>query len=105
MAGHKNWKILRDKMSPERRALVEQGVREDMVEMLLSEIRRLAGLTQEQMAESMGIQQSALSRLESQDDMHVSTLQRLVEALGGELEITAKLPSGRISISQFRKSA
>jgi transcriptional regulator with XRE-family HTH domain len=71
--------------------------------MMLSEIRRLAGLTQEQFAESMGVKQPTLSQLESQDDMQISTLRRFVEALGGELEIFAALPTGRIALNQFTK--
>jgi transcriptional regulator with XRE-family HTH domain len=79
-------------------------VRADLAEMLLSEIRRLAGLTQEQLAGSLGITQPTLSQLESQGDMQISTLRRIVEALGGELEIIATLPTGRISLSQFNDS-
>ena len=48
--------------------------------MLLAEIRQAAGMTQEEVAASLGIKQPTLSRIESQDDMQVSTLQRLVEA-------------------------
>jgi transcriptional regulator with XRE-family HTH domain len=93
-------------MSPDRRAKNEQGVRDDLTEMLLKEVRRLAGLTLEQVADSMGITQSALSRLEGQDDMYVSTLQRIVESLGGKLEIIADMPDGkRVSVSQFRRTA
>jgi hypothetical protein len=36
--------------------------------------------------------------------MQIGTLQRIVEALGGELEITAKLPTGRVSLSQFSEA-
>jgi DNA-binding XRE family transcriptional regulator len=105
MAGHRKFSELRAKLSPERRRRVDAKVREMEAEMLLREIRQLAGLTQEQLAESMGVTQSALSRLESQDDMYVSTLQRIVESLGGRLEIIADLPNGRIALSQFRRSA
>jgi transcriptional regulator with XRE-family HTH domain len=102
MAGHRNWNVLKNKMSPERRARVEREVREELAEMLLSEIRKLAGLTQEQLAASLDIKQPTLSHLESQDDMQISTLRRIVEKLGGELEIIATLPSGRVSLSQFK---
>jgi len=34
--------------------------------------------------------------------MYISTLRRVVEATGGELEITARFPEGRVSIRQFR---
>ena len=54
--------------------------------MLLAEIRQTEGLTQEELAAALGIKQPTLSRLESQHDMQISTLQRLVQALRGELE-------------------
>ena len=49
----------------------------------------------------MGIKQPSLSKLESQEDMQISTLQRLVHALGGELELVAHMPAGDIRIRQF----
>lgn len=90
-------------MSPRRRAKNEQAVREELEQMLLAELRRLAGMTQVQVAQSMGIAQPTLSQLERQDDMQISTLQRIIEALDGELEIVAKLPSGRVLLSQFKE--
>lgn len=104
MAGRHDWNKLVKRMKPERRARIEQGVRADLAEMLLSEIRRLAGLTQEQLAKSLGIKQPTVSHLEGQKDMQVSTLYRIVAALGGDLEIIATLPTGRVSLSQFRRS-
>jgi len=102
MAGHKSWNELRAKMSPQRR---ERARRAAMAEikrhMLLSELRTAAGKTQVQVAKSMGITQPTLSHLESQEDMQVSTLQRIVQALGGELEIIARLPDREITLSQF----
>jgi predicted transcriptional regulator len=70
-----------------------------MAEMLLSEVRQLVGLTQEDLAKKLGVKQPTLSRLESQEDMHISTLRRLIEALGGTLEIVAHLPTGAIRIA------
>jgi hypothetical protein len=35
--------------------------------------------------------------------MHVSTLKRIIEALGGELEVIAKFPKGAVKIDQFAK--
>ena len=104
MAGRNSWNKLIDKLPAHRRAAIERGVREDMKEMLLSEWRRQAGLTQQKLAGTLGIKQPTLSALESQDDMQISTLRRIVEALGGELEIVASLPSGQGALSQFRES-
>lgn len=73
-----------------------------MAEMLLAEIRKEAGFTQEDLAKTMGIKQPSLSKFQSQDDIQISTLQRLIQALGGQLELIAHMPGGDIRISQFK---
>ncbi|WYD82349.1 MAG: helix-turn-helix transcriptional regulator [Candidatus Electrothrix gigas] len=88
-------------MTPDARRRATLKAREMMAEMLISEIRKEAGFTQEQVAELLGIRQPSLSKLESQDDMQISTLRRIVNALGGELEIIAHMPTGDIRIRQF----
>ena len=105
MAGHRPFKELRDKMSPESRARAETMAKEMMAEMLLAEIRKLVGLTQEELAGSLGITQPSLSKLENQDDMQISTLRRLIEGLGGSLEIIAHMPRGDIRIAQFKEAS
>jgi predicted transcriptional regulator len=98
MAGHRNFNELRAKMSPERRARIDRAANAELEQMALSELRKLVGVTQVEAAAEMGIGQSALSQLESRDDMQVSTLRRIIEALGGRLEIIATLPNGRVAI-------
>ena len=93
---------LEAKMPPESLARAKVHAKEMIAEMLLSEVRHAVGLTQEQLAASLGIKQPTLSRLESQEDMQVSTLKRLVQALGGELEIIIHLPTGDIRLCQFQ---
>jgi transcriptional regulator with XRE-family HTH domain len=73
--------------------------------MLLAELCKSAGVTQEELALSLGIKQPTLSRLESQNDMQISTLRRVIESLGGELEIIAHLPDGDVRLSQFQRAA
>ncbi|MBL4810591.1 MAG: helix-turn-helix transcriptional regulator [Phycisphaerales bacterium] len=97
----KNFKELRDGMSQEHRGRADVRTDEMMAEMLLVEIRKQTGLTQEELAETLGIKQPSLSKLESQSDMQISTLQRLIEALGGKLELIAHLPKGDVRITQF----
>lgn len=101
MAGHKSVKVLFEKLSPESRARIDARVREMKEEMLLAELRKLADMTQAEVAESLGISQPEISRLEGQEDMQISTLAKLVRALGGELEISVKLPNGRVKLAQF----
>lgn len=101
----KNFKELEAKMKPEARTRARARAQEMIAEMLLAEIRQAAGLTQEELARALGIKQPTLSRLESQHDIQISTLERLVRALGGELEVIAHLPSGTIRITQFTDAA
>lgn len=70
-------------------------------ELLLSEVRQLTGKSQQQVADALGIKQPSLSKLEKQADMHISTLQKIVKALGGELQVLAKFPKGTVKIDQF----
>ena len=101
----RNFKELEAKMRPDALTRSKARAKEMMAEMLLSEIRRAVGLTQEELAASLGIKQPSLSRLETQEDMQISTLRRLIRALGGELEIIARLPGGAIRITQFPDAA
>jgi DNA-binding XRE family transcriptional regulator len=105
MAGHRNFSELRNKMSPERRARSDARVKEMMAEMLLAELRKHSGLTQQEVAETLGISQPGLSKMESQSDMQIGTLDRIVEALGGKLEIIAHMPGGDVVLTQFNKQS
>ncbi len=99
------YQTLRDQLTPSQLAESEVMAREMISDMLLSELRKFAGLTQEELAEAMGIKQPTLSKLENQDDMQISTLQRLVQALGGELELVVRFPNGDIRIRQFKQAS
>ena len=101
----RNFKELEARMSPERLARAEMRAKEMMVDLLLSEIRKQVGLTQEELAASLKIKQPSMSKIESQDDMQISTLSRIIEALGGELELIAHLPGGDVRLSQFHRGA
>ncbi|MBS0263434.1 MAG: helix-turn-helix transcriptional regulator [Planctomycetes bacterium] len=79
----------------------EQRTKELLGELLLSELRQAAGKSQGELARALGIRQPSLSKLEHQEDMQISTLQKIVEALGGELEVIARFPKGSVRIDQF----
>ena len=101
MAGHKSFNVLRNRMPPESRPSIDAKVRQLKAEMLLSELRKLSEMTQVEVARALGISQPEVSRLEGEQDMQISTLAKLVGALGGELEIAVKLPGGRVKLAQF----
>ena len=66
----------------------------------LADLRDAYGLNQAEVAEKLQVSQSRVSRIERGDVEHtqVATLRGFVEALGGELEITAKIGDERITI-------
>ena len=101
MSGHYPWSKIKARFTPEQRREIDAMVREMEEEMFLNEVRRLAGMTQTDLADAMDVTQATVSKMEQQDDMQVSTLRRIVEALGGELEIIAHLPRAHISIKPF----
>lgn len=68
---------------------------------LLREIRRAREMTQETLAEALGMSQSEVSKVERRTDVYVSTLRRYIEAMGGELEIVARFPNGNVEIIQI----
>lgn len=58
----------------------------------LKALRKLAQRSQEQVAQSLGIKQPGVAKIERQTDLYLSTLRRFVEAAGGTLELRVELP-------------
>ncbi|MGR9281444.1 XRE family transcriptional regulator [Rhizobium johnstonii] len=58
----------------------------------LRELRQIAGKGQADIASALNIKQPSVSKIEKQTDMYLSTLRSYVEAVGGKLELTVKLP-------------
>jgi DNA-binding XRE family transcriptional regulator len=63
-------------------------------EMTMRELRKARAMTQVSMAKELGIKQEQVSRIEKRTDLHISTLKRSIEAMGGELELIARFPDG-----------
>ena len=101
----RNFRELREKMSPERRAINEAETERMLREMALDQLRAARKLTQENLAQIFGVSQGSISRLERRTDMYVSTLAKFIEAMGGQLEIRAVFPDGSVRINQFGADA
>ncbi|MBX5086725.1 XRE family transcriptional regulator [Rhizobium lentis] len=59
----------------------------------LRELRQIAGKAQADIASALKIKQPSVSKIENQTDMYLSTLRSYIEAIGGQLELTVRLPS------------
>jgi hypothetical protein len=96
----KSWNALkRARLSPEARARIKARVKADVEELSLKELRRILALTQAEVGVTADMTQSELSRLEGRRDHLTSTLRRYVEALGGQLEISAVFGKRRVKLT------
>lgn len=67
----------------------------------LREARKASHMTQVELAQTMGVSQNRVSRMENGDinAMSVDTLRKYIEALGGRMSLVADLPTGKVSIA------
>jgi DNA-binding XRE family transcriptional regulator len=76
----------------ERRAIKKRAAELLAEEMTLQELRRAREMTQVKMAKKLGVAQKQISEIEKRTDMHISTLRRSIEAMGGTLALVAEFP-------------
>lgn len=99
----KKFAELRGRMDPQRRARNAEWAAAVLTAMDLAELREGLDLTQEELAERLQISQSNVSRLERRDDILLSTLRQVVEAMGGELRVEAVFPDGGVRLRRLEK--
>lgn len=104
MTGRNKFETLTQRMNDNRIREIEAHTKSMLVEMVLSEVRKRSGLTQQEVAGLLGISQPGLSKMEQQDDMQIGTLSKLVEAMGGSIEIIAHFPFGDCKLTQFNRT-
>jgi predicted XRE-type DNA-binding protein len=105
MSGHRPFSDLMKDWSPERLARSEARMANLTAEMVsLEQLREGLGISQEELANVMEVQQPAISKLVRRPDMKVSTLRDLIAAMGGELHITATFPDRSVEIGNFTAS-
>ena len=97
----KSFNDLKEKMSLQRLEKIEDRAQAILISMALQELRQTRHLTQQDLADILNVNQAALSKMENQTDIRISTLRRLLTAMGGNLKIVAEFPEGEIVINQF----
>ncbi|NEP60253.1 MAG: XRE family transcriptional regulator [Symploca sp. SIO2G7] len=98
MSGHRKFSELTKDFSPQRQARIADKVENLKKEMALNELRQALELSQEELAQRLNIKQPAVSRLENRDDMYVSHLREVIEAMGGKLDLTAHFSGVEVKI-------
>jgi len=92
---------LLDEMPAARRKRIAKRVQRALAAMPLEELRRARRMTQVELAQTLGVNQGEVSKIEHRTDVYLSTLAGYVQALGGRLEIRAVFPDREMRISQF----
>lgn len=94
---HKFSKLTQD-WPQDRKDRVTAKVSEMKGQMALNELRQALDLSQAELANRLNIKQPAVSRLENREDMYVGHLREVVEAMGGQLDLTARFADLEVRI-------
>jgi DNA-binding XRE family transcriptional regulator len=70
--------------------------------MRLKELRHIVGTSQVDLAAELEVNQAAISRMENREDMHISSLNDYIAAMGGELELRARFKDFEVRIEPAR---
>lgn len=103
MPGRRPFSDLTKNWSAERRGRSAARKAELAAEYATLEDLRLAlGLSQEELAARLDVQQPAVSKLTRGRDMRLSTLRDLITAMGGELKVTAEFQGRVVELAGLR---
>jgi len=87
----KKWAdFIKERRSDEEIEQAKLEAAEELKFLDLQRLRKLRGQTQAEVAERLHISQSELSRVERRQNLTLATLQKVIEALGGKLRISAQ---------------
>jgi hypothetical protein len=81
--------------SPARRARIQQRAQRELQRIGRRDLRRTSAVTQAEVAATLGLDQSVVSRLERRRNPTVASLAEYVRALGGTLELHVRYADGR----------
>ncbi len=70
----------------------------------LQEIRKELELSQQDVADSMGVKQESISKLENRDDIKISTLKEYLGAMGAKMKIVVEFNDKEIQLNSFTQT-
>lgn len=87
--------LIKGNFSTDEQVDIRSKYQEKIAAIRLQQVRRSQHITQKELAQALGLSQSALSELERRPNITLGTLHRYIEALGGKLEINAVFQEGK----------
>lgn len=88
------WAEIKMQMKPGTRNRTEAEASRLSDELHLAQIRKARGLTQEAVAELLGVSQAEVSKMERRSELYIGTLKKFIEAMNGELVLAARFADG-----------
>src|SRR5579864_1540248 len=88
-------------MSAASRKRAHHRAQVELQKMELAELRDALEVSQQEMAERLQVTQVAISRLERRKNLQIGSIASYVRALGGTVEIRAKLPGRTVALDHM----
>ena len=88
------WVEIKMRMKPGTRTRMEAKASRLCDELHLAQLRKARGLTQEAVAELLGVSQTEVSKMERRSELYIGTLKKFIEAMNGELVLAARFAAG-----------
>ena len=90
--------VLRKYLSEKDIADARKWAIKEAQRMDLRDLRKSIGITQKQLSESLKVSQPVISDMENRADYQLTTLRRVVQAMGGELDVIARFPDRIVAL-------
>src|SRR3954452_1962562 len=100
----RDWSEIKAKAAPETIERARRKTEAMLAVIELNELRKARRLTQEQLAERLGIRPADVSKMGRRAGLHVSTLRELVESMGGALRVTARSPDAEYELDYIGRA-
>lgn len=101
MTGRNAFSQLTEGLCDERRKTIDKRKNQLREEMELYELRQAIGVSQETLAKQLEVGQPAVAKMERRSDLRIQSLRKMVEAMGGKLEIKACFEQGEVRLTNF----
>jgi DNA-binding XRE family transcriptional regulator len=101
-----SWKELKEETMSAAEILAGKKLADaELAVIEMNQLREAAHITQTVLAHKLKITQAAVSRLETRNDLHLSTLSDYIRALGGVVEIRAVFPNRTVKLTHVATGA
>jgi transcriptional regulator with XRE-family HTH domain len=96
-----DWKTLRAELPQEVRSRLDDKREARRLGKALADMRKAMNATQQDVAAGAAMTQNTVSKIESADDVLISSVVRYMHSIGGGVEIVLKTPDGNAKRVDF----